>query len=247
MVKNPFNPSQIKTVSLLPDDVDAIVFWTRNADPIFPGLKELDQQGFPYIFLYTITGYGPPLEKNVPSLEKSLKTFKMLSQRIGPKRVIWRFDPIIYVSGKAEKWILSLFEKIARSLKNDTQRVIISFLDLYKKVLKKLSELEKTNDFRVIDIINKKNIVKKIACGLSEMADNNGMEIYSCAEKINLEGFGIKPGSCIDGNYLNKIFGLHLKPIKDKSQRPECRCTASQDIGKYNTCKHECIYCYAVK
>lgn len=247
IVKNPFNPSQKKTVSLLPEDVDAIVFWTRNANPLFSSLKELDQRGFHYVFLYTITGYGPPLEKNVPSLKTALKTFKMLSQKIGPKRVIWRFDPIIYVSGKGEKWILSFFEKIARSLQNDTERVIISFLDCYKKVIKRLSKLEKTSNFKVIDIINKKDAVRRISCALSETAGNNGMEIYSCAEKINLECFGIKPGSCIDGNYLNKLFGLKLNAIKDKSQRPECRCTISQDIGEYNTCKHGCIYCYAIR
>ena len=33
LVKNPFNPSQKKTISLRPEGVDAIVFWTRNAAP----------------------------------------------------------------------------------------------------------------------------------------------------------------------------------------------------------------------
>jgi hypothetical protein len=36
LVKNPFNPAQIKRVSLKPEDVDGIVLWTKNAAPILP-------------------------------------------------------------------------------------------------------------------------------------------------------------------------------------------------------------------
>ena len=73
IVRNPFNRSSRKTVSLRPEDVDVIVFWTRNALPMVSHLEELEHRGFQYVFLYTITGYGPPLEKHAPPLEKALE------------------------------------------------------------------------------------------------------------------------------------------------------------------------------
>ncbi|MFH0812117.1 MAG: DUF1848 domain-containing protein [Pseudomonadota bacterium] len=246
LVKNPFNPSQAKLVSLHSKDVEAIVFWTRNANPLLSHLEELDQRGFKYIFLYTITGYGSPLEKHVPSLTSAIETFRALSREIGPERLIWRFDPIIYLSGKGEEWITSLFEKIAQSLRNETKRVIISFLDFYPKVMRRLATLEEITGIKAVDIINSEDVVRRIATTLSALARKNNLEICSCAEKVNLEDFGIKPGKCIDGDCLNQIFGLHIKVEKDKSQRPQCRCTTSQDIGAYNTCRHGCWYCYAI-
>ena len=55
LVKNPFNPTQIKRVSLLPKDVDGIVLWTKNAAPLLPKISELDN--FSYYFQYSITPY----------------------------------------------------------------------------------------------------------------------------------------------------------------------------------------------
>ena len=39
--------------------------------------------------------------------------------------------------------------------------------------------------------------------------------------------------------------GPFLKKFKDKGQRTACGCVISKDIGMYNTCLHQCAYCYA--
>ena len=35
------------------------------------------------------------------------------------------------------------------------------------------------------------------------------------------------------------------KKLKDKGQRESCGCIVSKDIGQYDTCNNQCIYCYA--
>lgn len=44
LTKNPFNAKQIKRVSLKPEDVDVIVFWTRNSERIAKYLSYLNSQ-----------------------------------------------------------------------------------------------------------------------------------------------------------------------------------------------------------
>lgn len=41
------------------------------------------------------------------------------------------------------------------------------------------------------------------------------------------------------------VSGRFTKKIKDKGQREECGCIVSKDIGQYDTCPHQCEYCYA--
>jgi DNA repair photolyase len=59
---------------------------------------------------------------------------------------------------------------------------------------------------------------------------------------------GIRPSACINGRLLQELHpnGAPVSVRKDRTQRRECRCTESVDIGSYTqTCPHSCVYCYA--
>ncbi len=242
LTRNPFNALQIKRVSLCPKEVEAIVFWTRNAEKLIQYLPELDSKEFKYYFQYTITGYPRILEKSVPNQYQAIDTFCQLSERIGSRRVIWRYDPILVSNLVDINEHKQLFSQIATSLKGKTKRVVISFADFYKKTERNLN---KVKDLQYRDLISDNKTLLDLAKYMVDIAQTNQMEIQSCAEAIELANIGIEHGKCIDDKLLKEVFDLPLDSKKDKYQRKECGCVKSVDIGQYNTCSHGCSYCYA--
>ena len=235
LVRNPMNIHKISKINILPEVVDCIVFWTKNPSRFMHRINEL--QKYVFYFQYTIIGYGKKYEPNVPSLEESIKCFIELSKMIGPNRVIWRYDPIIINDEYNINYHRVKFNNIAEQLSKYTKRCVISFIDYYKNILRNMPLVQFANlsDDEMCNVADKLSIIGK----------EYGITIVSCAERINLKKYGIEHGKCIDDKLVEEISGFPLKIGKDKSQRQECGCVASIDIGAYNTCQHGCIYCYA--
>ncbi len=241
-VPNPFNPKQVSRISLKPGDVDVIVFWTRYPAPFLPFLRELDDRGYRYYFLYTLMKNPRALDPKRPSHNRSLNTFRNLSQRMGMEKVVWRYDPIVFSTLTDEGFHKETYHRISEELKGYTTRSIISIVDMYRKTKKRIRILEKQG----IQIIepsteNLNDLLKS----LSLFARDNHMSIQSCAEKPDLSLYGIPPGKCIDDDLIRKVFDLDVTRRKDPSQRTQCGCVASRDMGMYDTCLFGCVYCYA--
>jgi hypothetical protein len=229
------NAHQISRVRLNPSIVDCIVLWTKNPERLLPRLSELER--YRYYFQFTITAYGQSLEPNVPGKRKMISLFKKLSGMLGPNRMIWRYDPIIFTSELNAEYHRRAFHSIAQALDGYTKRCVISFLDLYKKTERNLVSvaLDKPNMGQMLSLARE----------LADMAHGHGMEIVSCAEGLDLSRCGVAKGKCIDDKLIEELAGAPLAISKDPTQRPECGCMASIDIGAYNTCLHGCLYCYA--
>jgi len=230
-------------VSLRPEDVEVIVFWTKNPEPLIKHLRELDDRGFRYYFQYTLTGYPQALEPQVPELKKGISTFKKLADRIGPEKVIWRYDPIVISNITDSDYHKKQIDHIARELEGSTHRLVISVVDEYRKARINFDRLEKQsiNIERQISEDQVRDIIEFAV----DRTKRSKMEAFSCAEILNLKPFGLMPGKCIDDHYIKRVFGIDVTSEKDKSQRSECGCVRSKDIGAYDTCLHGCLYCYA--
>ncbi|SCA56477.1 conserved hypothetical protein [Candidatus Terasakiella magnetica] len=240
--RNPFNYHQVKKVSLLPQDVDCIVFWTRNPAPLMDHLGELDDLKIPYYFHYTITGYPRALERKTPKLDQAIETFQALSERIGPERVIWRYDPILLSNLVQPQDHMKVFGTIAGKLKGHSQRAVISMADFYTKTERNLDKIEGLN-YDNLRLHN--NLLEEFINQFKNEADRNGLTLYSCAEESDLECFGISAGQCIDEGLISRFTELKVRFKKDSGQRKNCGCVKSVDIGAYNSCLHGCEYCYA--
>lgn len=245
-VKNPMNPHQVSKIELSPDLVDCIVFWTKNPEPMMARLHELNN--YAYYFQFTLTGYGRDIEPNVPHKKnKMIPVFQRLSNTIGSSRVLWRYDPILFNDVYTEKYHLQAFEQIAEALAGYTNKCVISFVDTYTKNKAAMKEL-KVHDLILEDSFENSAFyqgVRTFAAKLSEIAHRNGMEIATCAEKIDLSDCGIAHSSCIDKALVEEIVGYALDVGKDKNQRVECGCVESVEVGTYHTCLNGCKYCYA--
>jgi hypothetical protein len=242
LTRNPFNAHQIKRVSLKPEDVEVLVFWTRNPSKLMPFLPEMDAQSYRYYFQYTITGYPRTVEKSVPNPRRAIETFIELSQQIGPDRVVWRYDPILLSNLLPLDEHKRLFSKIAGMLAGKTSRVVISFADFYKKTEKNLKQVD---GLIFSDITQQQEQLLELSAYMAKVAAAHGMEIKSCAEAVDVASAGVPHGKCIDDALIKDVFGLSLDEKKDSGQREECGCIKSIDIGVYNTCLHGCSYCYA--
>ncbi len=94
---NPFGGKKC-AVSLLPEDVLFIVFWSKNYQPLLQHLDELDRMGYKFYFHFSITGQPKQLEVNTIPWEKAVEQAQQLSQRYSSQHVLWRFDPIVLSS-----------------------------------------------------------------------------------------------------------------------------------------------------
>ena len=246
LVRNPFQPSQIARVSLRPEEVEAIVFWSKDPRPLLTHLSELDQLGFRYYFQFTLNDYSKFLEPNVPALKERVETFRELSRRIGAGRVIWRYDPIIISNITDYAYHRHSFQGLCAQLAGRTERVMVSVVDYYKKTIRNLKALEPEGyvfERRLRANLNLDELLQFMA----KTAAKAGLEIFTCAEERNYTEFGIPPGRCIDGELIEKLWGWKNSGTKDQGQRRACGCVKSKDIGETDSCLHHCPYCYATR
>ena len=243
-VANPFNPTQVSTVSLRPEDIGAIVFWTRNARPLLDHLDELNERGYSYYFHYTITGYPRVLEPSTPSIGQSLRTFAELAEKVGPDRVIWRYDPLLISNVTDFDFHAENFARLASALKAMTRRVVVGTLDEYRAAMARLRSLGR---FGLELTPNPQTLphFDRLVSHFVSCARGHQLEIVSCADHGALLRCGIPPGKCVDDALVARLLGVEVSHARDKGQRKHCRCVESKDIGAYDTCLHACRYCYA--
>ena len=232
-LQNPVNHAQNWRLRFTPETVDCIVFWTKNPAPFLRFLPELDERGYRYVFQYTLNPYGPELEPGLPSLADRVDTFLRLHEKLGPDRMLWRYDPIILNDLWTPQRHADSFFSLCEALAPCTAQVTVSFVQKYQKIrdkaIRDLSEEEK-------------GLCAEL---FGRIAAENSLPVRACCARMDLSGYGIRPASCIDREILERVCGVPLTLRPDRGQRKGCGCFESVDVGMYNTCPRGCAYCYA--
>ena len=248
-VPNPFNRNQVSVVSLKPEDVDVIVFWTRNPRPLFraPGRN--------WIGAVTATTFSTrcmdnprAIDPKSPSVDAAIKTFRELADRVGSaaghlalrshcaKRSHVRripHDVTCTYCGSAGRRHATQCHQHRGHLQRRPRSACAT---CSSKVLwsKKSSRMQLPDE--VAPCLNT----------LLQRLRRYDMEIFSCAEELDLLPLRYSsPANALTTSTSPAPLAYICKTKKDPSQREACGCVVSKDIGMYDTCLFGCQYCYA--
>ncbi|HKL00471.1 MAG TPA: DUF1848 family protein [Desulfotignum sp.] len=255
---NPFTRKP-KQVDVRPENTHSIVFWSKNYGPFLDldAHKILGDMGFSLFFNFTVNSESLLLEPGLPGLDTRIAQAGMLADRFGPEAVAWRFDPIcFYTRGtRSVENNLSDFLFIADAMADLGITVCVtSFYDAYRKVGIRTRHLAETGGplicFTDPDPADKQLLL----CDMAKQLEQKRIRLHLCCEKNLFDK--AKPGcanifenACINGPFLEKLYGGSPDTRRDSGQRAKkgCRCTRSIDIGSYqdHPCYHNCLFCYA--
>lgn len=230
-VRNPFNEKLVSRIYF--EDVDLILFCTKNPIPIVKDLKKIEH---PIIFHVTITPYKEDIEPNVPTKSEIIKAVKEISKIIGRDNLYIRYDPIFLSKKYNIEYHKKAFEKLCSLLDGYVNHIIVSFIDDYKNVRKNQNILQ-MKDFTELDY-------QEIGTSFSRSAKSHGMSVQTCFEERNLSEYGFDIGECISHELAFKLTGKTYKNWTARKEK-KCNCVQMVDIGVYNSCRHFCKYCYA--
>lgn len=230
ITQNPINKNKFYKIPLNKNKADIIVFWIKNPDIDF--LKKVRDLGYEFYMHFTINAYGRNIEKNIPDKKLLIKKFQTISRLFTRERIIWRYDPIILNDDFNAYYHINNFKNISDNLNGFTDECIFSFIQIYSKIKNNIKNINTNDDDKLL-------LIKTI----KEISEKNNIKLKSCSQDFN--NINIEKSACIDKKRIEKILGYSIKEKKDKSQRKLCGCIESIDIGMYNTCLNECIYCYA--
>lgn len=214
------------------------MFWTRDILPFRRALDRLDRDRYPYYVQYTVNLYPPEIEPGVAP-ERAVRGLLEAAGRVGPGRVVWRFDPIFFAPGSGPDERRRTFARLARAFSGSVDTVMVSFLDRYAKVERRIARS------RTPIRVPEREEASRFLLDLQTIARAESIELATCTEE-GVRPEGVRKGACVDADRLRRIApDSEWKPAPG-GVRKGCGCAKSRDIGAYDTCPSGCLYCYAV-
>lgn len=233
-VRNPLFPHIVYKYILDPSVVDCICFCSKNPAPMFSRLSEISQ--FNQYWFVTITPYGKDIEPNVKDKKELLNDFIYLAKKVGRDCIALRYDPIFITFKYSIEYHIRAFETICKTINPYCNTIIISFIDLYKKVIQNFKNVKEVSEHE-----------KEVICqAFVNIAKQYNIHIKTCCEGEEFKKYGIDVSGCQTKEVLEKaIKKVLIIPKNVHSIREGCNCLIGHDIGQYDTCNHQCKYCYA--
>jgi len=239
-------------ISLRSEDVIGYLFWSKDTTPFEGELDALLAEGTPVAVQFTITGYGPTVEKSIPAPDATIPAFLRVSEKLpSPSAIQWRYDPIVVTEEFDAGWHRRNFRGIASALEGAARVCNVSFVEPYMKAVRRMGEAVR---YRPADPQRHGQALRKyphlrqageaearLVEDLSRIAREHGFELESCCDP----GWKLPPAACC-GIDLFEGYGISetLRSLPPGPTRKGCNCLKSLDIGMDNSCPGGCSYCY---
>lgn len=235
LVRNPMFNSVVYRIDLDPKSVGCLYFMTKDPRPMIPYLDEILGMGHSIMFQVTLNPYGRDIEPNVPDKALIADAFKEISKKIGKERMVWRYDPVIFDERHNMLYHERKFKLLCSELSEYTERCVFSFLDMYPK----FEGLASSRPLTPSSPIQREDFMRMIG----KITNECKIKISSCCSPNNRSEYGIDNRGCIDRETMISL-GIPFEDVPGNI-RNNCRCVKNIDIGAYDTCLHNCVYCYA--
>lgn len=235
LVRNPIAKDVVYKIDLSSRKVGCIYLMTKDPNPMVQFLDEIKDMGHKVILQVTMNPYGRDVEPNVPDIVDVTDAFKEISCKIGKDHMIWRYDPVLFGGRYDSSYHERKFNLLCKELSGYTERCIFGFLDEYDKFEGSAiaSSLKTPSDTQ-----------RREFMGMAgKTANEFGIKLSLCCSPQKDPGCEIDSRGCIDRETL---ISLDI-PFDDVpgNIREGCRCVKNIDIGAYDSCMHDCVYCYA--
>lgn len=102
---------------------------------------------------------------------------KRLSEAFGSERVIWRYDPVFLQRGLFPFVACARFDALTERLEGVTRTCVVSFLDMYPKLRRRISALGLCGDSG--------QARKELLAAFAAMAERRGIRLSLCAEDVD--------------------------------------------------------------
>lgn len=234
-----------------PQNVAALLGWTRDARPFARCLELLRSEGVPTAWQVTLTAFGRDLEPARP--KDDVGAFLWLRERLPDSTAIeWRYDPIIVCDRYPESFHLEAFARLAGALRGATRVCNTSIVEAFRKTVRRLGDA--SVGYRPNERLQKAATSAALRAFQPSPGFIEELARIAAREQIELRGcvspeLGLSPSRCgslemfrgYGARAAERLSGSRASP-----SRPGCRCVQSVDIGMVDTCVAGCSYCYAV-
>jgi hypothetical protein len=168
------------------------------------------------------------LDPKCPGPQASVPAFAALAEAL-PGRVAWRYDPLVFTEKTPPDWHRATFERLCARLSGRTDRVIVSFMEPYRKIAGRMRHMAEAG-FPLLPVEQTEAV--SLLMDLRDMAAAQGMRLFTCCQPEVFELAGIAASRCIDPDWIAARTGKPLPPGKDAHQRPRCGCARARTSAR---------------